>query len=143
MRAAIASSCFAILLACGQPAPDPTRCAQCGMRVADAPRWNAGLTAKDGRRRIFDTPACMLRFARGSAGRGATSAWVRDYYGQKRVPAAGAFFVVGSDVLGPMGHDLVPVADRPAAERFLREHHGRRILRFAEVDRRQLETLTQ
>lgn len=124
--------CIAMLLAaCGRG--DAPRCPECGMVIHGSPRWNAGLTTRDGKRRTFDTPRCMLRYARSAAGRGAKDAWVRDYYGQRRIPAARARFVVGSDVLGPMGPDVVPLADLPAAERFGEEHGGRAILSFDEI----------
>jgi len=32
--------------------------------------------------------------------------------------------VTGSDVLGPMGEELVPIAGKQAAETFLRDHGG-------------------
>jgi copper chaperone NosL len=41
--------------------------------------------------------------------------------------------VIGSEVTGPMGHELIPLASRADAEEFLRDHQGRRILRFNEV----------
>ena len=44
-----------------------------------------------------------------------------------------AWFVVGSDVLGPMGHELVPFAREAEAREFLRDHRGKQVLRFAEV----------
>ena len=41
--------------------------------------------------------------------------------------------MIGSDVLGPMGHELVPLATRADAEDFVKDHKGRRILRFDDV----------
>ena len=58
-----------------------------------------------------------------------------DFYSLGRIEAQKAFFVVGSDVLGPMGHELVPLATRADAEDFLKDHKGKRILGFAEVTR--------
>ena len=37
--------------------------------------------------------------------------------------------------MGPMGHELIPLASRADAEEFLGDHQGRRILRFDEVGR--------
>jgi nitrous oxide reductase accessory protein NosL len=34
-----------------------------------------------------------------------------------------------------MGHELIPLASREDAEEFMRDHRGRRILRFDEVTR--------
>jgi nitrous oxide reductase accessory protein NosL len=41
---------------------------------------------------------------------------------------------VGSDVLGPMGHELVPLMSEDDAREFLEDHAGVRILRFDDVD---------
>jgi nitrous oxide reductase accessory protein NosL len=60
---------------------------------------------------------------------------VIEYYSQARRPARDLFFVIGTDLEGPMGRDLVPVAGREAADRLLREHHGERVLSFDEVTR--------
>ena len=40
---------------------------------------------------------------------------------------------LGSDVLGPMGHELVPLANRMDAEEFLKDHKGKRALAFDQV----------
>ncbi|MBP6809848.1 MAG: nitrous oxide reductase accessory protein NosL, partial [Chromatiaceae bacterium] len=58
---------------------------------------------------------------------------VTEYYGLDRIPARDAWFVIGSDVLGPMGHELVPLASEADAQEFLRDHAGQRILRFDDV----------
>jgi nitrous oxide reductase accessory protein NosL len=130
-----------LLWAPGCSRSERDRCVRCGMLVRESPRWNAGITGADGEPRVFDAPQCLLRWLRGSAGRGARGAWVRDYYGQRRVDAESVYFVTGSDVLGPMGHDLVPLATREEADRFGAEHRGRRILRFREIDRTVLRHL--
>jgi nitrous oxide reductase accessory protein NosL len=49
--------------------------------------------------------------------------------------------VIGSDVLGPMGHELIPLETREDAEEFLRDHRGVRILRRDEVTAELLERL--
>ena len=44
-----------------------------------------------------------------------------------------AYYVIGSDVLGPMGHDLIPHPDEYDMKEFSKDHFGKRILRFDEV----------
>lgn len=118
-------------VACGSRGPERARCAECGMYVDLAPRWQAGLTTAAGRVMLFDTPICMLRFLRTpEGGAGAHGAWVTDYYTQRRIPALDARFVSGTDVVGPMGRELVPVADDEAAARMIRDHHGRAVHRL-------------
>jgi nitrous oxide reductase accessory protein NosL len=58
---------------------------------------------------------------------------VTDYYAVEPIAARDAWYVVGSDVLGPMGHELVPLATEAEAKDFLRDHKGKAILRFDQV----------
>jgi nitrous oxide reductase accessory protein NosL len=51
----------------------------------------------------------------------------------QRIEARQAYYVIGSDVLGPMGHELIPLENQADAEEFLHDHGGTRILRFKEV----------
>jgi copper chaperone NosL len=59
--------------------------------------------------------------------------FVTNYYDGEIIAARTALFVVGSNALGPTGHELVPHQSYAAAEYFMRDHDGRRILRFDEV----------
>ena len=51
-----------------------------------------------------------------------------DYYALEPIDGRTAFYVVGSDVFGPMGKELIPFAQRAQAEEFLKDHKGRAIL---------------
>ena len=55
----------------------------------------------------------------------------------------GRWYVIGSDVLGPMGHEFVPLASRAEAEEFMRDHKGKRTLAFAEITAEWAEKLDQ
>jgi copper chaperone NosL len=116
-----------------------SRCANCGMSVEANSPWRAGLTL-DGQARIYDSPKCMFSQLRTTATR-ATEVWVSEYYSHAARPASSMSYVLGSDVLGPMGADVVPIEDRSRAERFLADHHGNRILAFDEVTREIAEGL--
>jgi nitrous oxide reductase accessory protein NosL len=50
-----------------------------------------------------------------------------------KIDARKALYVMGSDVMGPMGHELTPLATRADADDFLKDHKGKRILRYDEV----------
>ena len=58
---------------------------------------------------------------------------VTEFYNLEKIEARKALYVMGSDVMGPMGHELVPFATRADAEDFLKDHKGERILQFDEV----------
>jgi nitrous oxide reductase accessory protein NosL len=66
---------------------------------------------------------------------------VTDYYGTTRIDAAAAFYVIGSDVLGPMGHELVPHDSEAEAKEFMADHSGKRVLRFRDVTQAMLQGL--
>lgn len=139
MRPLLVSTLFASLLAafaaCEQASV--ARCRTCGMRVDGDPRFLAG-AEDDGQPILFDTPKCLFRFLASEPGKGARAAWAVEYYSGERRPVRELRFVVGSDVVGPMGDDLIPVAEH--AERFARDHGGR-VLAFDEVDAAVLDAL--
>ncbi|MET0049673.1 MAG: nitrous oxide reductase accessory protein NosL, partial [Candidatus Thiodiazotropha sp.] len=57
------------------------------------------------------------------------------------IDARQAWYVIGSDVLGPMGHELIPLETQADAEEFLKDHQGVAILRYADVTLELLENL--
>lgn len=130
-------------LAVPLPAPGKTdRCAVCGMLVAEFPQWISGLTLKDGRHYYFDGPKdlfiCLLNLPGclpDVSEAQIAGVFVTEYYSTRQVSATEVVFVTGSDVIGPMGTELVPVSGREAAESFRRDHAGDKLMRF---DGRQL-----
>ena len=44
-----------------------------------------------------------------------------------------AYYVIGSNVLGPMGKDLVPFEREADANEFMADHAGKSLLRFEQV----------
>lgn len=112
------------------------------MLVSKYPNWVATILYKDGHAHHFDGAKDMFKFwhepakyAAGHRREDVATIWVTDFYRLQRIDARKALFVTGSDVLGPMGHELVPLANRADAEDFLKDHKGRRILGFADVTR--------
>ena len=95
------------------------RCGTCGMRIDPASPWVSYVTV-GGKELAFDTPRCAFGAWRKAAS--ASGARFREYYSQEMRPAEGLRFVQGSDVVGPMGPDLVPVAVENAG-RFARDHN--------------------
>lgn len=130
----------------GGPAfPDPGQrdlCPVCGMVVSKYPAWSATVVYKDGHAHHFDGAKDLFkylfdvpRYARGHRAADIARIGVTEYYELKRIDARRAWYVIGSDVMGPMGHELIPLASRADAEEFKGDHQGRRILRFEEVGR--------
>ncbi len=116
------------------------RCPVCGMFVAPYPNWVASIAFQDGSRVFFDGPKDMVRyyltFAQYNKSRtldDVSDVFVTEYYSTRPMDARKVFFVIGSDVLGPMGKELVPIDGREAAETFLRDHRGEKITTFEEI----------
>jgi copper chaperone NosL len=123
------------------PAPGPRdTCPVCGMFVAPYPYWVATVLWRDGKAVHFDGAKDFFKYLldlkkyEGTRSRADIQAMgVTDYYATRRIDAARASYVVGSDVLGPMGHELVPHGSSEEAQEFMADHKGRRVLRFADV----------
>jgi hypothetical protein len=117
--AVFATAAVALALAAG--CPDTARCATCGMKIDSASPWVSYVTIND-KEEPFDTPSCAFSAWR-KAGAHAGPARFREYYSQQMKPADELRFVRNSDVVGPMGPDLVPVSAE-TARRFARDHNG-------------------
>ena len=128
----------------GPPPPGPKdRCAVCGMFVAKYPNWVATIAYPDGSHRFFDGPKDLFRYLKGEGASTTPDAeiWVTDYYTTKPIRARDAFFVAGSDVFGPMGAELIPLATADLAESFRADHGGADVLAFDAVDEAVLKSL--
>ena len=115
-------------------------CPVCGMIVSRYPNWIATVVWKDGHVHHFDGAKDMFKFlqalpkyAPGHHPSDVKLIVVTDFYNLEKIEARKALYVIGSDVMGPMGPELAPLATRADAEDFLKDHKGRRILRYDEV----------
>ena len=115
-------------------------CPVCGMLVSKYPNWVAVITWKDGHAHFFDGAKDMFKFlhdlpkfAPSHRKEDIAAIYVTDFYNLERIDARKALFVVGSNVLGPMGHELVPLANKADADDFLKDHKGKKILTFDRV----------
>lgn len=116
------------------------KCPVCGMFVARYPDWIAQVIFNDGTYDVFDGPKDMFKYyfnlkeynpSRNPAD--IASIYVTEYYSAKLTDAHKVLFVLGSDVYGPMGKELVPVGTPERAKEFMRDHKGRSMLKFEEV----------
>ena len=115
-------------------------CPVCGMYVAKYPDWVAQIHFTDGPTIWFDGPKDMFKYlfdmkkyAQGRVKEDIVAIYVTEYYDTVPLAANKAWYVIGSDVYGPMGKELVPLATREDALTFLRDHKGTRVLRFEDV----------
>ncbi|QEM68275.1 nitrous oxide reductase accessory protein NosL [Geobacter sp. FeAm09] len=125
------------------PAPAPSereKCPVCGMFVAKYPDWAAAIQFNDGTRAAFDGPKDLFtyflnlkRFNPGKSRDAVTAIRVKDYYSLATIDGHTAYYVVGSDVYGPMGKELVPFAKLSDARGFMVDHRGTRVVRLSEI----------
>jgi copper chaperone NosL len=131
------------ITATAEPPGPEDRCPVCGMFVQPHEYWVATVLFEDAEQLYFDGPKDLFRFLHdpqkyGRAFDTITEILVTDYYTTELTKAREAFFVIGSDVMGPMGHELVALRSKSDAETFARDHGGQAILEFDEVSEEQL-----
>ncbi len=66
---------------------------------------------------------------------------VKDYYRLSWIDARKAWYVLGSDVFGPMGRELIPLEKEADAKEFMKDHKGMKIIRFPDVTTEVIKTL--
>ena len=124
------------------------RCPVCGMFVYKYPKWVAQIIFKDGTSYFYDGAKDMFKhifdtakYTLGKKADNIKDIYVTDYYEVELIEAKSAFYVLGSDVLGPMGHELLPFKDQESAQEFLEDHKGKSIIRFQDVTPAIIESL--
>lgn len=132
---------FGIQMLSAQESPklkfeDKHVCLNCGMKTDQAPNWEQKITTTDGHNFYFDGARCMFRILLDSTKTPANldQILVKDYYTLEYFDAREAYYVTGSDVLGPMGNELIPFKTEAAAKEFFKDHKGMQIIRFKDVD---------
>ena len=122
-------------------------CPVCGMYVSLYPAWLAQVVLEDGTVLFFDGSKDLFRyltardrFAPEKIDVELAATLVTSYYDVKSIAASEAWFVLGSDVLGPMGAEFVPLRTRTEAQEFVSDHGGR-LVRFQDVTAELLRSL--
>lgn len=124
------------------------RCPVCGMFVYKYPKWVAQIIFKDGSYYFYDGAKDMFKhifdtakYTPGTTPENIRDIYVTDYYEVELIKAPSAFYVIGSDILGPMGHELLPFKDQESAQEFMEDHKGKAIMRFQDVTPAIIESL--
>ena len=117
--------------------PAKEKCPVCGMFVAKYPKW-VGLIIIGDKKYYFDGAKDMMKYYifdgdfpydRSKI----STIKVTDFYTLEGISAKEAFYVIGSDVYGPMGNELIPFKTHKAAENFLSDHRGSEIVLFDKI----------
>ena len=132
----------------GAVVPAGAKCPVCGMFVAKYPDWTASARFKDGTTCYYDGAKDLFshfldpgRYTPGRRQADMTTLTVKEYYSLTIIDARTAQFVIGSDVYGPMGSELIPFRNEKDAIAFKIDHRGKRILRFNEITRQTIQSL--
>lgn len=126
-----------------------TRCAVCGMFVVKYPTWICKIVLQNGKIEYFDGVKDMMAyyFTPGKYGdsskKDIKEIEVQDYYSLKWFNAKQGYFVMGSDVYGPMGNELIPFSSNEAAESFAKDHKAKSVLGFHEITPSMVQALRQ
>jgi copper chaperone NosL len=124
------------------------KCPVCGMFVYKYPDWLAEIIFKDGSVAFFDGTKDLFKYyfninkySTGRNKKDIAAVYVMEYYDMQLIDARKAFFVMGSDIYGPMGHELIPFATEADASAFMQDHKGKRILRFEAITPKVIDRL--
>jgi copper chaperone NosL len=116
------------------------RCPVCGMFVAGHPNWLAQVVYSDNKPVFFDGVKDLMKYyfqiskyEKNRSVKKIRQIYVTDYYSTDPIPLSEAWFVIGSDVSGPMGHELIPHRNRELAAEFMKDHQGTAILTLQEI----------
>lgn len=127
---------------------DKDKCPVCGMFVAKYPDWVGEILFKDGARFFFDGAKDLFKFyfnlkkyAPDQTQDDITGIYVTDYYDMELIEAPKAIFVIGSDVYGPMGRELIPLKNNADARQFMNDHRGQQQMGFGEITKSLAEGL--
>lgn len=129
------------------------KCPVCGMLIYKYPRWAAQIFYKHSdheHRYSFDGVKDMMKFYfdpmkwgdyKDYNRRNLTKILVTDYYSQKAIDGRVAFYVIGSDIYGPMGHELIPFANEDDAKNFKEDHKGKKVIQFKDITKEEVYSL--
>ncbi|MBE0490970.1 MAG: nitrous oxide reductase accessory protein NosL [Sulfurospirillum sp.] len=121
------------------------KCPVCGMFVYKYPKWAAQIyfQHEDHEHRLsFDGVKDMMKFYFNplkwgnyttSQRKNINKILVSDYYSGIGIDGTKAFYVIRSDIYGPMGHEFIPFASFEEATTFKNEHRGKKILSFDQI----------
>jgi copper chaperone NosL len=135
---------FASGVCAGERAPvvigPKDKCPVCGMFVKKYPDWVSQVVFKDGSYALFDGAKDLFKYYHGLKKYNPSrvpadidAIYVTDYYRLELIDGYAAHYVMGSDVYGPMGRELIPFAKADDAREFMKDHKGKAILKFNDV----------
>lgn len=125
------------------------KCPVCGMLVGMFVDTNATIQFKDSPETlVFDCSKCMFKyylnlnkFNPTKTAADIASVTVKDHYSTEVLDAEQAYYVIWSDTYGPMGHEPIPFGKEEDAKKFMKEHKGKKIIGFNDVNMKLIRRL--
>lgn len=131
--------------------PTPTqreKCSVCGMFTSMFADRNAKIQFKDATQAPFCGAKCMFKYYLNMGKYNPSKnkndvavISVKDHGTASSIDALSAFYVIWSDVYGPMGHEPIPFEKEADAKKFLQEHKGKKILSFKDINPNLIKSL--
>ncbi len=117
--------------------PVDAKCPVCGMFVSKYPKWAAFMQI-NGKKYYFDGVKDMMKYYIFDGDfpydrKNISEITVSDYYTLEEISAKEAFYVLDSDVFGPMGRELIPFKSKKSAKAFMNDHNGKAMVKFDEI----------
>jgi len=122
------------------PKIEPTKqCPLCGMYPARYPMFNCQIVFQDRSSEAFDSAVGLLVYLlfpddTGIQVKPVAKIYFKDYVNETWLESDKTFFVTGSDILGPMGVEFLPVDSEQAAEKLKIQEKGQEVIHFDEID---------
>ena len=117
------------------------KCPVCGMFVAKFPDFACQIIFKDGTVSFFDGTKDLFKYylnlpayAPKRKQQDIAAIYVTSYYSLTYFDGRKGWYVTGSDVFGPMGHELIPFENETEAREFTTDHKGKSVLKFNQVN---------
>lgn len=124
------------------------RCPVCAMKVAMYPKFVCAMEMVDGRKFSFCASGCMIRswlnpeiYLKAEKS-DIKQVWVQDYFTGQKIDGFAAFWVAGSDVIGPMGKAFVPLKSEKDVEVFKRRHGGETVFHLKDLTNEKWNEIT-
>jgi copper chaperone NosL len=128
--------------------PKNAKCPVCGMFVAKYPRWAGEIVGQDGKKYYFDGVKDLMKFVFYTKNYIKKSIKIKtikvsDYYTGNGIHGKNAYYVIGSNVTGPMGNELIPFSTKAGAETFKKDHHGKIIVKYSQITKKMVKALDE
>jgi len=115
-----------------------TTCPICNMKLEGSTLGPAAVVFKDGKVVGFDGTGDMFRYVLDPKKHGFNPSDIKHLYvtehgSRNFVDAKTSLYVVGSDVAGDMGPEVVPFSKKEEAEKFKADHHGKAVATYVQI----------